>query len=79
MAQSWPQASPGSAIVARFDVRISPTIVRAGMCLRRQASGRYRVSAPKVGQRCTSFIAPETADQMAALAAAALGRIDERG
>lgn len=79
ISQIWPQTFPGSNIVARFDVRVSPTIVLAGMCLRRHPSGRFKATAPKVGQRDTAFIAPEAADQMAILAAAALGRVDARG
>jgi hypothetical protein len=79
IAAIWPQTFPGSNIVARFDVRVSPAVVIAGMILRRQASGRFRASPPKAGQRPAAFIAPEAADEMAALAAAALERADDRG
>lgn len=78
ITEIWPQTFPGSNIVARFDVRVTPSIVLAGMLLRRQESGRFRAAAPKAGQRSAYFIAPQAADEMATLAAAALERADDR-
>lgn len=75
----WPQTWPGTTILARFDVRMAPDIVLCGLQLKRDRFGIFRAYPPKVGHRPAFSLAPETANRAAALAAAALGSVDELG
>lgn len=75
----WPQTWPGSAILARFDLRVTPDVLLCGLHLKRGRDGALRAYAPRIGSRIAFHMAPETANRAAALAAAALGPVDDRG
>ena len=76
--QIWPQTWPGSSILARFDLRITPDLLLCGLHLKRGRDGALHAYAPRVGSRTAFHMAPETSTRAASLAAAALGQVDAR-
>lgn len=71
ITELWPTSWPGSNIVARFNVHVSPDIKLCGLMLRRKRDGALRAYAPKQGDNLAFHLAPHISEQITIAATAA--------
>lgn len=64
ITELWPTSWPGSNIVARFNVHVSPDIKLCGLMLRKKRDGSLRAYAPKQGDNLAYHLAPHISDQI---------------
>lgn len=67
-----PEHWPGSTIVARFSVDITPDLKLVGLKLQRRTDGSYRVRSPNLGGRAVFHASPALASRITAAAVAAM-------